>query len=154
MSVCRSCAERSARRAALVAMTMFCSLLLASCGLRGSRVRAEQGVKEFHDLFNREQYDAIYDRSDSSLKKSWTRADFAAYLRDIHSQLGRAGRASDRGFQVNASTSQGIEVALATETQFERGVADERFLWRIEDSRAVLLGYRADVKPSAGPRTV
>jgi len=152
MPVCRSFART--RTALLVAAAALCSLLLASCGLRGSRLRAEQAVTEFHQRFKREQYDVIYERSDSSLKKTWTRADFAAYLGDIHSRLGNAGKAVARGFQVNASTGQGIEVALAMETEFEHGTAEERFVWRIEDSRAVLLGYQADVKPSAGPRTV
>jgi hypothetical protein len=151
---CRSCAERSRRAALRIALAVLCVLLLASCGLRQSKIRAEQGVKEFHALLNKGQYDAIYDASDSALKKNWTRTDFAAYLSDIHSRLGMAGRSTTQGFQVQAATGEGTEVALAVQTEFDHGMAQERFVWLIEGERAVLLDYRADVKPSPGPRTV
>ncbi|MGO9409497.1 MAG: hypothetical protein ACLQCB_01955 [Spirochaetia bacterium] len=154
MRVYRPCAERSLSTAARVALVALCALLLASCGLRQSRIRAEQGVKEFHALLNKEQYDAIYDKGGDALKKAWTRSDFKVYLADIHSQLGMARKAVSRGFQASESTGQGTEVGLEMETTFDHGIADERFLWRLEGDTPVLLDYRADVEPAAGPTTV
>jgi hypothetical protein len=151
---CRLCAERSRRAAFRIVPAALCVLLLASCGFREAREHAEEGVKEFHALMNKGQYDAIYDASDSQLKKSWSRTDFAAYLGDIHSRLGMAGRSVTQGFQVNASTAMGTEVALAVQTEFDHGMAQERFVWHIEGERAVLVDYKADVKPSPGPSTV
>jgi hypothetical protein len=154
MSAFRPCAESAYHTATRVAVMALCCLLLVSCGLRESKIRAEQGVKEFHSLLNSEQYDVIYDRSGNQLKKSWTRADFIAFLRDIHSRLGKTGKATTLGYQVNASTGQGTEVALAMRTEFERGLAEEQFVFGVEGNRIVLLGYRADIKRSNGPTTV
>ncbi len=156
MSACRFCVEAVPREAPVVraALLVLCCLLLASCGFRRSRILAEQGVKEFHDLMDREQYEAIYNASDDSLKKTMSLSDFVAYLRDIHSRLGNAKRSSVTGFSVNSSPGQGAQVALAMETEFDRGTAQERFLWRVTGGRTVLLDYRAEVERSTGPRTV
>jgi hypothetical protein len=151
---CPRCAESPRGRILRMASAALCVLLLASCGLRQSRLRAEQAVREFHALLNKGQYDAIYNDSDAALKKAWTRADFTAYLASIHSRLGMAGTSATRGYQVNASTTSGTEVALSVETRFDDGTAQERFVWRIEGDRAVLLDYRADITPAPGPRTV
>lgn len=154
MSACRPCAESAMNMTARVALVMICCVVLASCGLRRSQITAEQGVKEFHALLDKGQYDAIYDGSDDSLRRTWGRADFVKYLSDVHSRLGKAGKATTRGFQVNATTGQGTEVALAMETEFQRGLAEERFIWRVTGDHAVLLDYRADIRRSSGPTTV
>jgi len=154
MPGCRPFADTLLPAVTRVAAALLCCLLLASCGFRASRTRAEKAVKEFHALLDGARYDLIYDRSDDSLKKSWTRTDFIAYLSDIHSRLGRSGKVNTRGFQVNAIAGQAVEVALAMETEFERGMAEERFVWRIEGDRAVLVDYHADITRSPGPTTV
>ncbi len=153
MSGCRPF-SKALRRGGRAALLVLCCVLLATCGLRRSRVLAEEGVKEFHDLMNREQYDTIYNASDDSLKKSMSRADFASYLGDIHNRLGDARKTTVTAFSVNASPGQGSQVALAMETDFDRGTAQERFLWRVTGGRAVLLDYKADIERSTGPRTV
>ncbi len=153
MSACRSCTE-AVRPLGRAALLLVCCALLASCGFRQARILAEQGVKEFHDLLNREQYGAIYDASDDSLRKSMSRSDFVAYLSDIHFRLGTARKTTISGFEVNTSPGQESQVALAAETAFDRGTAKEQFLWRVTRGRAVLLEYRADIGRSTGPRTV
>ncbi len=154
MSACRPFAEGAFRAPARVALMTICCVLLASCGLRQSRILAQRGVKEFHTLLDREEYTTIWDRSDDSLKKSWTRTDFIAYLRNVHSRLGASRKTDTKGFQVNAVAGQSTEVALAMETEFDSGLAEERFLWRLRDDHAVLVDYRADIKSSTGPTTV
>jgi len=151
---CLRFADGLGRKAALVCIAALCVLLLASCGLRQSRMRAEAAVKEFHALLNQGEYDDIYNAGDDQLKKGWTRTDFDAYLGNIRSRLGTAGKSTVGGYEVNASTGNGTEVALSVETRFDYGTAQERFVWRIEGSRAVLLEYRADLTPAPGPRTV
>jgi len=154
MSACPSCTERGLRSAGRIALLLLCSILLASCGLRKSRSLAEQGVREFHRLYDREKYEAIYDQSDDSMKKSMSRQDFVSYLRNLHSRLGTTRRTSTSGFSVNASPGQGASVELIMETEFDWGAAQERFLWLVEGGKAVLLAYSAEVQRSTGPRTV
>jgi hypothetical protein len=152
MFACQPCAENH-QKALRSVVALLCVLPLVSCGFRQSRIHAEQGVREFHALLDKEKYEAIYDASDDSLKKAWTRADFTAYLKEIHSQLGNARKTVSHGFQINASTTQGTEVALAMDTSFDFGTAQERFVWRLEGNRAVLLDYRAEIKPLPIPNT-
>ena len=154
MSGCPRCTENALRPAVRIGVLLLCCLLFASCGFRRSRMVAEQGVKEFHTLLDAEQYETIYARSDDSLKKSTSRTDFVDYLRDVHSRLGKTRKTTPGGFSVNASPGQGAQVALAMETEFDRGTAQERFLWRVTDGRAVLLDYHAEIERSSGPRTV
>ena len=154
MSDCPRCVDRRVSRALPVSLAALCVLLLVSCGLRESKIRAEQAVKDFHALLNKGQYDVIYNASDARLKKTWTQTDFAAYLGNIHSRLGVAGQSATRGYEVNASTGSGTEVVLSVETRFDYGTAQERFAWRIEGDQAVLLDYHADLTPSPGPTTV
>ena len=152
MFACRLCAENH-HKAVRFVVALLCVLPLVSCGFRQSRIRAEQGVREFHALLDKEKYGAIYDASDDSLRKAWTKADFTAYLKEIHSRLGNARKTVSHGFQINASTTQATEVALAMNTSFDFGTAQERFVWRLEGKRAILLDYRAEIKPLPVPNT-
>ena len=154
MCACPRFTEMALRSAARVAVVLLCSLLLASCEFRKSRLIAEAGVKEFHALLDREQYEQIYDQGDDSLRESTSKADFVAYLQGIHSRMGNTRKTTASGFSVNASPGEGAQVALAMETEFDRGVAQERFLWRVSGGRAVLLDYHAEIERSTGPRTV
>jgi hypothetical protein len=154
MSACLSFGEKALQSAGRVALLGLCCILLAQCGFRRSRILAEQGVKEFHAYLDSGRYETIYSQSGDSLKKAMSQADFVAYLRDIHFRLGNTQRTTTNGFSEIASPGQGTEVALVTETQFDRGVAQERFLWRVTGGGVVLLDYRADIERSTGPRTV
>ncbi|MGA2764844.1 MAG: DUF4019 domain-containing protein [Spirochaetia bacterium] len=154
MSACRLFDERAFRAAARAASLLLLCALLGSCGFRRSGIEAERAVRQFHARLDAGQLEMIYDQADDSFKTSTKKADFVANLRDIHSRLGKVRRTTTRGIQVNASPAQGSEVALAVETEFERGVAEERFLWHLQGDRAVLMDYRVDVKRSTGPTTV
>ena len=154
MSDCPRFTEVALRSAPRIATVLLCALLLASCGFRKSRLMAEAGVKEFHALLDREQYEQIYEQGGDSLRKSTSKVDFIAYLQGIHSRLGNTRKTTASGFSVNTSPGEGAQVALAMETEFDRGVAQERFLWRVSGGRAVLLDYHAEIERSTGPRTV
>jgi hypothetical protein len=154
MSACPRCTEKALRSAQRLALLLLCCILLASCGFRRSRMLAEQGVNEFHALLDRGQYETIYSQSGDPLKKSMSRSDFVSYLQDIHSRLGNTRKTARSGFSVNATPGEGAHVALSMETEFDRGVAQERFLWLVTGGHAVLLDYRADIERSSGPRTV
>ncbi|HVO38199.1 MAG TPA: DUF4019 domain-containing protein [Spirochaetia bacterium] len=154
MSDCRPCAEMSFRTAARACALVLCSLLAASCGFRHSRIVAEQAVKDFHGMLDRRQYEAIYNAGDDSLRTTMTKADFVQYLQGVRDRLGTVIRADSRGFQLNSIAGQGTRVALSVETEFERGTATERFIWRIDDDRALLVLYTATVEKTTAPQTV
>lgn len=154
MPDCLRFAEKAVRSAARAALLVLALAVLASCGFRRAGLVAQGAVRQFHARLDAQQYDLIYDEAGDSLKTSMTKSDFTAYLNDIHSRLGKVRKFTTGGFQINATAGQGTEVALAVETDFEQGAAEEKFLWRIQADRAVLMGYTADVRRSTGPSTV
>lgn len=154
MSDCRPFAERSFRTAARACALVLCSLCAASCGFRHSRTVAEQAVKDFHGMMDQRQYEAIYNAADDSLRTSMTKSEFVDYLQGIRDRLGTVIRAASRGFQLTTVAGQGARVALTFETEFERGTATERFVWRIDDDRALLVLYTATVEKTTAPQTV
>lgn len=147
-------ARGAARAAGLLALAVLCVMALASCGFMRSRARAQEAVKEFHALLDKGQYESIYDQGDDALKSSNTKSDFVAYLRDIHTRLGSSRHSTTRGFQVSTVAGEGSRVALKVETEFDRGTAEEHFVWRMTGSRVLLAGYTATVERTAEPPSV
>ncbi len=143
-----------ARAAMRLGLLILCVTALASCGFMRSRARAQEAVKQFHSLLDKGQYESIYDQGDDALKTSSTKTDFVAYLRDIHMRLGPTRHSTTRGFQVSTVAGKGSQVALEVETKFDRGTAEERFVWRITGNRVLLAGYTATVRRTAEPPSV
>lgn len=153
MPVCRHFAEM--RKALLPAgALLLCCLLLSSCGFRKSRMLAEQAVRQFHERLDSGQYAAIYDQADQSLKDSRQKAEFTASLRNLHQKLGMSGKTSVSGFQLMTVSGQGSGVELVMQTEFDRGVAEERFVWRLKDGRAALSAYTATITRATAPPIV
>jgi hypothetical protein len=114
----------------------------------------EQAVRDFHVMLDQRQYEAIYNAADDSLRTSMTKSDFVEYLQGVRDRLGTVVKANSRGFQITTAAGQGTRVALSFETEFERGTATERFTWRIDEDKALLVLYTATVEKTTAPQTV
>ena len=153
MSVCRPFAEM--KKALLpVGVLLLCCVLLSSCGFRKSRMLAEQAVKQFHQRLDSGQYETIYEQADQSLKDSRQKAEFITSLRDLHEKLGKAGKTTMGGFQLMSVSGQGSGVALVMQTEFARGLVEERFVWRLKDGTAELSAYTFTVTKAVSPPSV
>lgn len=120
----------------------FCLLLAACSGTQSVKV-AEQGVGQFHNELNAGRYAQLYDQSASEMKSATKREDFIAFVRGGHRKLGAFESGKQVGWNVNY-TPTGQFVTLTYDSQYQRGPAQEQFVFRVSDDRAILAGYRVN----------
>ncbi len=66
--------------------------------------------------------------------------DFTELLSAVSRKLGTKKSSTNVNWNINYHTS-GTFVTLTQNTEFERGDAEEQFVYRIEEDKALLAGY-------------
>ncbi|MEA3061452.1 MAG: hypothetical protein QOJ94_1233 [Sphingomonadales bacterium] len=127
---------------------------LAACSPASDVPVAERGVAAFHAALDSGRYAAIYAASSDEMKRTTSAEDFGRLLAAVHDRFGRFRAGSTRSWNDSRTTS-GRFVTLDYAATYERGTAEENFVFRIDDDRAALAGYHVDsralVEPSAQP---
>ncbi len=119
------------------------AVVLAGCSMSGDSKVAQAEVVTFHELLDAGQFEKIYDNASSDLKKAATKEKFVDLLQAIHKKLGNT-RASDmKGWTVNYNTS-GSYATLTYQTFYTDDEANEQFVYRLEDNKALLAGYHIE----------
>ena len=114
--------------------------LLAACSGTGSANIAAKGVDQFHAELNAGHYAQLYEKSASEMKTSTKPDQFIAFLTGAHKKLGAFKSGKRVGWNDNHTTG-GHFVTLQYESQFERGPAQEQFIYRLRDNQPFLVGY-------------
>lgn len=128
-------------RIAIVCVAAAAALVLAACGDTARDVSiARTGVAHFHQQLDAEKYDDIYNEAAPEFRNAAKREDFLAIAAAVHRKLGKVKDATQTRFFVNWTTS-GTSVTLSYHTKFDGGDAAEEFAWKIEGSKAMLVGY-------------
>ena len=125
-----------------LAVLAFLSLL-AACSGTASVKQADQGVVRFHSEMNAGQYAHIYDASAEEMKATTKREDFIKFLTGAHAKLGAYRESKQVGWNDNYATG-GHFVTLTYDSQFERGPAQEQFVYRMKDDQPILAGYHVN----------
>jgi hypothetical protein len=128
-----------------VMMPVVCCAIAVSistgCGTSRDISLAKTAVDQFHQRFNAEQDDQIYDSADSALQKAVDRDTLHKMLVHLRRKLGTCSQSATTGFVTNFTTG-GTFVSLHNKTTFTNGAGEEDFRWRIEGSgKAVLVSY-------------
>lgn len=113
-----------------------------ACG-DAERASAEDAVRAFHDHFNAGAFDIVYAAASPEFRAATRQEDWVSLLEAIRRKAGRFETANQDSWFLN-SGSAGTTVTVTYTSKFERLSAMERFSWRIEGKKAVLLGYRID----------
>ena len=116
---------------------------LAGCSAAADTKAAESGVVSFHRAMNAGQYANIYEASAPEMKSAASRDDFVKFMTGLQGKLGAFKSGKTTGWNVNVGTG-GHMVTLTREAQFERGPGTEQFVFRVQDNRAVLVGYHVN----------
>jgi hypothetical protein len=116
---------------------------LAACNPQTSTVPAEQGVALFHARLDAGKFNEIYSNATPEFQKTTTPKDLEALLSAVHRKLGTSSPGTKQTWHVNFGTA-GTIVTLTYKTQFSEGMADEKFVFRLENDGASLMGYNVN----------
>jgi hypothetical protein len=115
-------------------------VLLLACGCSVDTAPAEQAVPMFHSMLDAGNFAQIYDSSSEDLKSLSSQHDFVAFLEAVHRKLGASASSERQGWRVDYRAT-GTFITLTYKTRYAVGEAQEQFVFRIKDNRALLAGY-------------
>ena len=116
-------------------------LSLAGCSVTKDVPAAESAIGKFHQQLNAGSFDAVYAEAGAEMKGvDNPAASFNRFLSAIHRKLGAFQTGSSTSWKDNVTTT-GHYVTIDYAARYERGAADENFVFRFEGSRAILAGY-------------
>lgn len=121
-------------------------MLLTLCTACNPRARVEvarYAAEDFHNLYNRGDYAAMYAHAGPEVRSSTTEAAFTSYEKDVRAKLGALKSADVSNYNLTYVFS-GPQVRLDYKCRFEGGDAFESFEFAFDNGRAVFNGYRLD----------
>jgi hypothetical protein len=114
-------------------------------GMLKARQAAEEGVAEFHKLFNDESFAKIYAAADARFRTSTTEQEFVDLIGTVRQKLGKVTQTASAGVSIR-SVNLTTTAVLKQTTTFEQGTATETFTFQMEGENAILLGYNINSK--------
>jgi len=109
-------------------------------GCTKSRETAEAGTQTFRRRAANSEFTSIYRAAAPEFQQSTTEAAFAKLMEGIGRRLGAWQSSKPPAWKVFSGTG-GRTVTFGYASQFEKGPANEEFIWRIQGDRAILVGY-------------
>ena len=116
---------------------------LAGCSPGSDVPAAESAIAAFHADLDGGNFEKIYVGSDAELKAATSKELFGKILSGVHSKLGLFKNGKSVGWNDNASTG-GHYVTINYEAAYQKGSAQENFVYRINGKQAALVGYHVN----------
>jgi Protein of unknown function (DUF3887) len=119
------------------------ALALCACSIGESIPKAESAITDFHKKIDAAQFDAIYQGASGDMKNSTTQKSLVDLLSAVGRKLGKFQSGKTVGWNESRNTN-GHFVTLNYSATYERGTADENFVYRINGDRVLLAGYHVN----------
>jgi hypothetical protein len=116
------------------------ALAAGGCSAGADKGTATAAVAEFRQLSDAGRFADIWRGGAAELKASTSEAELVRVLSGLQSHYGNFRSASETNFAWNSSNGI-VQVTLEYASEFERGRANERFIYRIDNGAASLVGY-------------
>ncbi|MDN3645138.1 DUF4019 domain-containing protein [Pontixanthobacter aestiaquae] len=124
-------------------IVFFATLILAACGVQENIEEGQTEVRNFQFHYDAREFEDIWARSSSKMKKAIKKEDFLDLLANIRRILGKNVESTQSGWKLE-KVPQGNFLVITMQTQFERGTGVEIFtLERVGDIIKVA-GYHVD----------
>jgi len=125
-----------------IAAIILIAMAVCSCSsVSKSFDEAVKATDNFHQQIAQADYGAIYDAGSNGFKEKSSRSQMIDFFKVAYGKLGACEKPNREGFRVNFNTN-GRFVALTYASQCAHASMHESFIWRIEDGKAKLYGYR------------
>lgn len=113
---------------------------LSACDFTADTKAATRAAETFHAQLNAGAFDDIYSASDPRLQAVASRADFLKLAGAVHRKLGAFQSVEQSGVFIKSGTN-GTFVTLTTKSRFEKGPAEEQFVFVMSGDGARLVSY-------------
>jgi hypothetical protein len=116
-------------------------LMISGCAGPSSVQDARGQVDAFHALLDKGDFDSIWNDATQDIKATTSKESFTGLLTAVHARMGTAKETKQVGWKVNTDTA-GTFASVTMQTSFERGSAQEEFIYRKTDAGYKLAGYQ------------
>lgn len=128
-------------------MRRFVSLLplaaLAACSVDGDLASGDAAIAAFHAQLDRGQFAEIYNGASPDMKAVTNGPDLVRLLALVHTRLGGFRSGARVGWN-DSRMASGHFLTLTYRAAYEKGPAEENFVYRVDGGRPVLAGYHID----------
>jgi hypothetical protein len=113
---------------------------LESCSTGQDLPVVNAAIGQFHERLNSSEFDVIYAQSSLELRHMSGQPEFTQLLLAVHRKLGNFQSGSTANWNDNLG-SNGHFVTLNFAAKYERGSANESFVYKVNGNSASLAGY-------------
>lgn len=128
------------------ALVLFIGLSIINCvSVRpiynaDEQAKAERGVKEFHKLYNEQNFEGIYNLLTDEARQATNKENFLTIAKQGFEKFGKIQNASLSEAKVLPSTP--VQVRMIYNVKLERGDAQEWFVWVTDGDKTRLLSIQ------------
>jgi len=123
-----------------VLVIVTAALALSACSLGKDIPAAEAATVRFHQQLDAGKFAESWRSGAPDLRAATPQDKWLALLNAVHTKLGKFRSAKTVGTNDNFNNADHV-IVLNQQAQYEHGVAQEQFVFRITDGKAALAGY-------------
>jgi hypothetical protein len=122
---------------------MVAALALSACSIGKDIPAAEAAAVGFHQMLDAGKFADTWQNAAPELRAATPQDKWLALLDAVHRKLGKFRTAKTVGWNDNFNNGAHY-IVLNQEAQYERGTAQEQFVYRLNAGKAALAGYHVN----------
>ena len=115
-------------------------LVLSGCGVAKNTKVAEAEVERFHQHWNANEFQAVFDEGHMQLRAAQPVEQFTATIERVKKNYGQLTTSTKRSWGFNSDNGV-TDIKLSYDSAYEHGAAVEEFVYRMTGEKALLVSY-------------
>jgi hypothetical protein len=121
-------------------LTLALAIGLVGCGLGKNKKAAEAGVEKFHQHWNANEFQAVFDEAHAQFRAAQSAEAMITTMQAVKKNYGDLKSSKRRSFGFNAKEGA-ADFKFSYDSVFEHGAAVETFLFRMTGGKPLLVSY-------------